>query len=120
MFAASEAFAAKISKSDLESLRGRLTAATCHFSQHLATQRRACLAQIWVPDAQPDGSVTLHTQVGGLTLSANLQIFRNLGMGIAADHSPAQPLFIRRTYVLSIVFLSCLICHSTARCVHCP
>ena len=60
----SEEFAAKFSKTDLESLRGRLTAATCRLSQHLATQRRASLAQIWVPDAAQDGSVVLHTQVG--------------------------------------------------------
>ena len=63
MLDASEAFAAKLNKSDLESLRSRLTALTCRFSQHLATQGRACLAQIWVPDAEQDGSVTLHTQV---------------------------------------------------------
>lgn len=63
MLEASEAFAAKLNKSDLESLRSRLTALTCRFSQHLATQGRACLAQIWVPDAEHDGSVTLHTQV---------------------------------------------------------
>lgn len=60
----SEVFAAKFCETDLESLRGRLTAATCALSQHLATQRRASLAQIWVPDAAQDGSVTLHTQVG--------------------------------------------------------
>lgn len=116
MFAASEVFAAKISKSDLESLRGRLTAATCHFSQHLATQRRACLAQIWVPDAQPDGSVTLHTQVGQGTLSAKLPVFLYPGMGLAADHSPAQPLYVRRTHVLSSSILGYLICVCTLRC----
>ncbi|KAL0041463.1 hypothetical protein WJX79_004319 [Trebouxia sp. C0005] len=47
---------------DIDSLRGRLTSATCNFSQHLATQRGACLAQIWVPDSQANGPVTLHTQ----------------------------------------------------------
>ena len=56
--------ASKMRSADIDSLRGRLTSATCNFSQHLATQRGACLAQIWVPDSQANGPVTLHTQVG--------------------------------------------------------
>ncbi|DBA84996.1 TPA: hypothetical protein ACH3X2_005734 [Trebouxia sp. C0005] len=54
--------ASKMRSADIDSLRGRLTSATCNFSQHLATQRGACLAQIWVPDSQANGPVTLHTQ----------------------------------------------------------
>ncbi len=64
MFDLVEDAASKMRSSDIDSLRGRLTSATCNFSQHLATQRGACLAQIWVPDSQANGPVTLHTQVG--------------------------------------------------------
>ncbi len=60
----SELLTSKSGGTDLESLRGRLTSATCHLSQHIATQRSACLAQVWVPGEHQDGSVTLHTQVG--------------------------------------------------------
>ena len=48
---------------DSESLRARLTACVCQFSQHLATQRSGCLAQVWVPGVKDDGSITMHTQV---------------------------------------------------------
>ncbi len=64
MFDLVEDAASKMRSADIDSLRGRLTSATCNFSQHLATQRGACLAQIWVPDSQANGPVTLHTQVG--------------------------------------------------------
>lgn len=64
MFDLVEDAASKMRSADIDSLRGRLTSATCNFSQHLATQRGACLAQIWVPDSQSNGPVTLHTQVG--------------------------------------------------------
>lgn len=63
MLDATEVLSSKAYNADLESLRGRLTSATCNFSQHLATQRRACLAQIWVPGSHQGGPVTLHTQV---------------------------------------------------------
>lgn len=64
MFDLVEGAASKMRSPDIDSLRGRLTSATCNFSQHLATQRGACLAQVWVPDSQANGPVTLHTQVG--------------------------------------------------------
>lgn len=63
--------ASKMRSADIDSLRGRLTSATCNFSQHLATQRGACLAQVWVPDSQANGPVMLHTQVGACRTPAS-------------------------------------------------
>ena len=83
-----EVFASKFSTTDWESLRGRLTAATCRLSQHLATQRRACLTQIWVPDAAQDGSATLHTQVRRVSpCQRRILCLAHLGTGLYLDHS---------------------------------
>ena len=87
MFDLVEDAASKMRSADIDSLRGRLTSATCNFSQHLATQRGACLAQIWVPDSQANGPVTLHTQVGAL------QDPRQRSESIEAVHAIYEVLF---------------------------